>query len=169
MGLLPAVLGSFGFAPFTPFAAGYLLRPRDAAATALFAAVLSLVLAGLGTGSLAGWDAFTFGGAALGVAVQSHVATMLITPSTWIVAASWVGAAAASSALCGTGNRILCVLGMVLAGTLEIAGLVLGSLADSAGATALANPLALVPTIAALVLSVTLACAVVPQRSIEEE
>ena len=169
VGLLPAVLGSFGFAPFTPFAAGYLLRPRDAAATSLFAAVLSLVLAGLGTGSLAGWDAFTFGGAALGDAVQSHVATMLITPSTWIVAASWVGAAAASSALCGTGNRILCVLGMVLAGTLEIASLVLGSLADSAGATALANPLALVPIIAALVLSVTLACAAVPQRSIEEE
>ena len=169
VGLLPAVIGSFGFAPFAPFAAGYLLRPRDAATTVMFAVVLSLALAGLGTGSLAGWDAFTFGGAALGETVQSHVATMLITPSTWIVAVSWVAAAAVSSALCGTGNRFFCTLGMVLAGALEIAGLVLGSLADSAGATVLANPAALVPVAAALVFSVALTCAAAPQRAAAEE
>lgn len=169
VGLLPAVIGSFGFAPFAPFAAGYVLRPRDAAITALFACALSLVLAGLGTGSLAGWDALTFGAAGLSGSVQSHVAAMLVTPSTWIVAVAWVAAAAVSSALCGTGNRVFCVLGMVLAGVLEVAGLVLGSLADSAGATALANPASLVPVIAALILSVALTCAAVPQRAIEEE
>ena len=40
VGLLPALIGSFGFAPLAPFAAGYLLRPRDAAATTLFAGCL---------------------------------------------------------------------------------------------------------------------------------
>ncbi len=48
VGLLPALIGSFGFAPLAPFAAGYLLRPCDAAATTLFAAcVLALTLLGL--------------------------------------------------------------------------------------------------------------------------
>ena len=144
VGLLPALIGSFGFAPLAPFAAGYLLRPRDAAATTLFAGALALTLSGLGSHVLSGWDAFSYALAPLAGSVQDSVAALLVLPSTWITLVAWVAAAAVSSALCGTGNRAFCTLGMILAGVLEVGAIVAGSLADSAGTTLLANPLALV-------------------------
>lgn len=166
--LLPALIGSFGFAPLMPFVAGYVLRPRDAAITSLFAAFLALALAGLGSCSLSGWNAVSCALVPFGGSIQDLAAGMLITPSTWITIVAWVGAAAASSALCGTGKRPWCTVGMVLAGALEIAAVVLGSLADSTGASLLTNPLALVPVIAALVASVALACTAAPSRAFEE-
>lgn len=168
VGVLSVLLGSFGFAPAVPFVAGYLLRPREAALSSAFAALLALTLAGMGSGSLSGWDALTFAGVLFSENIQSHVVTLLLMPSTWIVMISWVGAAAVSSALCGTGNRAWCTVGMIAAGALEIAALVLGSLADSAGATLLANPFSLVAPIAALVVSVVATCTAAPSRAFEE-
>ena len=164
VGLLPALIGSFGFAPLAPFAAGYLLRPRDAAATTLFAGALALTLSGLGSHVLSGWDAFSYALVPLAGSVQDLVAALLVLPSTWITLVAWVAAAAVSSALCGTGNRAFCTLGMILAGALEVGAIVAGSLADSAGTTLLANPLALVPVIAALVVAVALTCTAAPSR-----
>ena len=169
VGLLPALIGSFGFAPLAPFAAGYLLRPRDAAATALFAGILALTLSGLGSHTLSGWDAVSYALVPLAGSVQDLVAALLVLPSTWITLVAWVAAAAVSSALCGTGNRLLCALGMMLAGALEIGAIVAGSLADSAGNTLLANPLALVPVIAALVVAIALACPAAPSRAFVDE
>ena len=169
VGLLPAILGSFGFSAFTPFAAGYLLRPIEAAATSLFAAVLALSLAGLGSAQLAGWDAITYASVALGPNAQGIAAAMLTTPSTWVMIAAWVLAAVVSSLLCGTGKRVWCAVGMVLAGLILIAALVAGSLIDSAGHSLLANPLALLPLICAIVVGVSLACIAAPSRAFGEE
>ncbi len=169
VGLLPAILGSFGFSAFTPFAAGYLLRPIEAAATSLFAAVLALSLAGLGSAQLAGWDAITYASVALGPNAQGIAAAMLTTPSTWVMIAAWVLAAVVSSLLCGTGKRVWCAVGMVLAGLILIAALVAGSLIDSAGHSLLANPLALLPLICAIVVGVSLACIAAPSRAFWEE
>ena len=80
VGLLPALIGSFGFAPLAPFAAGYLLRPRDAAATTLFAGVLALTLSGLGSHVLSGWDAFSYALVPLAGSVQDLVAALLVLP-----------------------------------------------------------------------------------------
>ena len=58
---------------------------------------------------------------------------------------------------------------MILAGALEVGAIVAGSLADSAGTTLLANPLALVPVIAALVVAVVLTCTAAPSRAFAGE
>ena len=145
--MLPALIGSFGFAPLAPFAAGYLLRPRDAVATTLFAGVLALMLSGLGSHVLSGWDAFSYALVPLAGGVQDLVAALLVLPSTWITL----------------------VLGMILAGALEVGAIVAGSLADSEGTTLLANPLALVPVIAALVVAIALACTAAPSRAFVDE
>ena len=101
--------------------------------------------------------------------MQDLAAALLVLPSTWITLAAWIAAAAVSSALCGTGNRLLCALGMILAGALEIGAIVAGSLADSAGTTLLANPLALVPVIAASVVAIALTCTAAPSRAFVDE
>ncbi len=167
--LLPAILGSFGFSAFIPFAAGYLLRPIQAAATSLFAAVLALSLAGLGSAQLAGWDAITYASVAFGPNAQAIVAAMLAMPSTWVMMVGWVLASAASSLLCGTGKRVWCAVGMAVAGLLLIAALVAGSLLDSDGHLLLANPLALLSIICAIVVGVSLACIAAPSRAFTEE
>ncbi len=169
VGLLPAILGSFGFSAFTPFAAGYLLRPIQAAATSLYAAVLALSLAGLGSAQLAGWDAISYASASFGPNAQGIVAAMLSIPSTWVMVAAWVLASAVSSLLCGTGKRVWCAVGMVLAGLILIAALVAGSLADTAGHSLMANPLALLPLICAIVVGVSLACIAAPSRALGED
>lgn len=163
--LLPALLGSFGFAPFAPFVAGYLLRPVQAAATTLYASVVALVLAGLGSAQLATWNAFGCVTVAFSANVQAIVVNMLAQPSTWIMIAGWVLAAVVCSLLCGTGNRIWCTVGMALAGALLIAAFVFGSMADSAGAMLLANQLGLVPLICAIIVGVTLTCTAAPSRA----
>ncbi len=168
VGVLPALLGSFGFTPFMPFAAGYLLRPLEAAATSLFAAVLALCLAGLGSAQLAGWDAITYASVEFGPNAQAIVSAMLSVPSTWATVVAWVLAAVVSSLLCGTGKRVWCVVGMVLAGLLLIAAVAAGSLLDSNGHSLLANPLALLPVICAIVVGVSLACIAAPSRALEE-
>ncbi len=167
--LLPAILGSFGFSAFTPFAAGYLLRPIEAAATSLFASVLAVCLAGLGSAQLAGWDAVSYASVVFGPNAQSIAAAMLTTPSTWVMIAGWALAAVVSSLLCGTGKRVWCVVGMALAGLILIAALVAGSLIDSAGHSLLANPLALLPLICAIVVGVSLTCIAAPSRALEGE
>ena len=131
----------------------------------MFAGVLALTLSGLGSHVLSGWDAFSYALVPLAGSVQDLVAALLVLPSTWITLVAWVAAAAVSSALCGTGNRAFCTLGMILAGALEVGAIVAGSLADSAGTTLLANPLALVPVIAALVVAVALTCTAAPSRA----
>ncbi len=167
--LLPALIGSFGFAPFTPFVAGYLLRPIQAAATALYAAANALVLAGLGSAQLASWNAFGNAGVVFSANVQAIVANMLMQPSTWIMIAGWVLAAVACSLLCATGNRIWCTVGVALGGALLIAAFILGSLADSAGAVAVSNPLGLVPLICAVIVGATLTCTAAPSRAFAED
>ncbi len=169
VGVLPAVLGSFGFAAFTPFAAGYLLRPIQAAATSLFAAVLAVSLAGLGSAQLAGWDAITYSSVAFGPNAQGIAAAMLTTPSTWAMIVGWVLAAVVSSLLCGTGSRVWCAVGMAAAGLLLIAALVAGSLLDTGGHSLLASPLALLPLICAIVVGVSLACIAAPSRAFAED
>ncbi len=47
-------------ASLVPFVAGFLLSVRDALIATLYAACVAVILAGLGSGSLFGWDAITF-------------------------------------------------------------------------------------------------------------
>lgn len=118
--LAAPVAGAVGAACLAPLAAGRVLRPFQAMASALFAAYVSFALATLGSGSLQGWDALSLwdftGGGAAGLAKG-----MVLSPRTWIVVAGWVVAAGASAACCLRGLRALSLLGTLAAGAVLVA------------------------------------------------
>lgn len=158
------MLGAFGCAPFAPLAAGYYLTVGRAAATAAFGALIALVLAGFGSGSLVGWQAIAhWRFAAAGVDVQSAVWGMVTQPETWVVAASWVVAAVLLSLCCARGKRWLAVVGALLGCAALLAG-VFGEWVLSGSGTWMLDPAHLAVAIAAGAAAVAAACILVPER-----
>lgn len=167
-GLVGVVFGAIGLAPLVSFVAGFLLSVRDALISVLYAACLALILAGLGSGSLFGWDAITFATIPLDPHYNETLLYLLSQPSTWIMVLAWVLASLVSSLLCGTGKRVWCVTGMILAGLLLILGLIAGSLLDTSGREYLTNPILLGPVIGSCALGVLLASVALPTRATQD-
>lgn len=165
VGLMPALFGAFGLGPLTPFVAGYLLPVRDALITTLYAAFLAILLGGFGSGTIAGWDIVNVLPAALNSSLQQTLLAMIQQPSLWITVLGWTLAAMVASLLCGLGRRVWCVLGMVLAAVLMFAALFVGVLAETAGKSLEADPLAITLLVFAAVVGITMASIAVPQRA----
>lgn len=163
--MLQPLCGSFGFAAISPIMAAVMLDVRDAAAAAGFAALSALAFAALGTGDLCMWDisASFLTAANADIAGNTITQTLILTlsnPATWLVAASWVGAAAVFAWLCRHGTKTFDVLGACAAAVLIIAG----SIADVFLVNA---PLMLFNLMAAIVcggIGVALAALEVPDR-----
>ncbi len=119
--LLQPLFGAIGFAAFGPILAGCFLTLGRATSTAAFMALVSIVLAGLGSNDLMGWNAVVnlhFSN----VSVQSVLVNVLVDPQTWCIAASWVIAAMVISVFCILGKKFLDVTGAVLATVVLIVG-----------------------------------------------
>ena len=114
VGLSAPLLGSVGAAPVVPLLAGASLHPIQAVATTAFAAVCALVLASFGSESLLGWDAASRWLVGSTDATSAFIDAVK-QPSTWIVAASWLVAAFAQSALSANGKRWARILGLTIA------------------------------------------------------
>ena len=108
------LLGAVGGGSIVPLFAGATLRPLQAVATSAFAALVALMLAALGSGSLLGWDAAThwvFGG----TDINASLISLVTNPATWCVFAGWVAAAFVQSLLSVRGRRWMEVVGLIMA------------------------------------------------------
>lgn len=164
-GMAGVIFGAIGLAPLVPFVAGFLLSVRDALIATLYAACVAVILAGLGSGSLFGWDAITFAPMPIDSSYSDVVLGLTAKPSTWIMILAWVLASVVSSLLCSTGRRVWCIVGMILAGVLLVSGLLAGSLLDTLGREFLTDPSALGPLIGSCALGVLLASVALPGRT----
>ena len=117
--------GAVSLGPLAPLAAGFCLRPVPAMITAAFQAMCALLLAGLGSGSLFGWNMLAIWhfstGAFAGEVVSDRMVALLSQPGTWAVAASWVVAAGVCALLRWRPTRLFAAFG-TLAGTAAMAG-----------------------------------------------
>lgn len=164
VGMTGVVCGSIGMAPLVPLIAGYLLSARDALISTLFAACLAVLLAGLGSASLLGWNALSFMALPFDGDFTGLLLQVVSQPSCWIMILGWVVAAVACSVLCGMGKKVWCVCGMVLGGACLVGALVGGSLLNTFGAVALQNPYDLAPVLGACALGIALVCVAPPAR-----
>ena len=164
-GMAGVIFGAIGLAPLVPFVAGFLLSVRDALIATLYAACVAVILAGLGSGSLFGWDAITFAPMPIDSSYSDVVLGLIAKPSTWIMILAWVLASVVSSLLCSTGRRVWCIVGMILAGVLLVSGLLAGSMLDTLGREFLTDPSALGPLIGSCALGVLLASVALPGRT----
>lgn len=168
VGLASVIFGAVGLGPLTPFVAGFLLPVRDAIISTLYAALVAVLFAGLGSGSLLNWNMLAYIGTSVGSGFIDTLLQVITQPSTWITILAWVLASVVVSLLCGTGKKVWGVLGMLAAGALLIAGLIAGSLLDTLGEQLLADPMFLAPTLGALTIGTFLASVAIPARTQED-
>lgn len=168
VGLASVIFGAVGLGPLTPFVAGFLLPVRDAIISTLYAALVAVLFAGLGSGSLLNWNMLAYIGTSVGSGFIDTLLQVITQPSTWITILAWVLASVVVSLLCGTGKKVWGVLGMLAAGALLIAGLIAGSLLDTLGEQLLADPMFLAPTLGALAIGTFLASVAIPARTQED-
>lgn len=168
IGLSSAIFGAVGLGPLAPFVAGFLLPVRDAIISTLYTALVAVLFAGLGSGSLLNWNMLAYIGTSVGSGFNDTLLQVITQPSTWITILAWVLASVVASLLCGTGKKVWGVLGMLAAGVLLIAGLIAGSLLDTLGEQLLADPMLLAPTLGALAIGVFLASVAIPARTQED-
>lgn len=168
VGLASVIFGAVGLGPLTPFVAGFLLPVRDAIISTLYAALVAVLFAGLGSGSLLNWNMLAYIGTSVGSGFIDTLLQVITQPSTWITILAWVLASVVVSLLCGTGKKVWSVLGMLAAGALLIAGLIAGSLLDTLGEQLLADPMFLAPTLGALAIGTFLASVAIPARTQED-
>lgn len=119
--LSPPLVGAVGGGPFTPLVAGLALSPGAATATTAFSLMVAIVLAGLGSGSLIGWEPLVHM-SFVGVDVQASVLAMVVRPDTWCIGASWIAAALVQSVCRLHITRLFDVLGSVLAAVILFGG-----------------------------------------------
>ena len=160
--------GAVGAAAFAPVAAGYFLRVRDALATTAFSLVVAVVLAGLGSSSLMGWNPLaTWDFAAMNV--ETNIVAVLVSPRTWCIAASWLAAAVVLAAGCARGTRPLAVVGAFAAAALLAAGICTGAWLASGQISWMPGVAEIVPTALASLAAIAATFIGVPERPYEEE
>lgn len=147
--LAAPLTGAVGMAQAAPLIAGFCLRPVRAVATSLFSALLTVMLAGLGTGSLLGWDAFgTWQFSANGFPdIGATIWGMLSQPAAWCVIASWPLAAGACAVLRMRPTRPFAALGVAVGAALLFAGDCAAAWLASGQLTWLPSPAALAGTL----------------------
>ncbi|MDM8288066.1 serine/threonine-protein kinase [Slackia piriformis] len=137
----PASTGAISFGLVTPFVIGGMMRPRYAIVAAAWALGLNLVLAGMGSGTLAGWDALTFAGLS-GENVGANILGLLARPVTWGIAVGWMAAAGIASWAAERDTAVSVFVGAVGGMAAIVAGTVVGVLLDPlAGGFAAGLPL----------------------------
>lgn len=166
--LSPVLFGSFGFNQITPLVSGFFLSIKESLVTAVFAFLVTLVLAGFGSNSLMGWNALAFWDITA-LDVQHNMLILLQQPTTWCVALSWIGSAVLTSLCCLRQTRLLAGFGVAGSCALMVAALCLGTWFASGQVSWVPDWTLLLPTIGAGVV-VTVACAFgVPIREDEDE
>lgn len=113
--LLSTCASSISLGSLAPFICGYFLRPAQAFFSALFAAFLSLVLAGLGSVSITSWDIFQFGTIHMWTEVNNNILTTMQSPMTWAIIGSWLVSAPLVSLFFSRGTISSSLIGVACA------------------------------------------------------
>lgn len=113
--LLATAGSSIGLGSLTPLITAYFLHPRQAFLTALYAAFLSVVLAGLGSVSITSWDIFQFWNIHMWTEVNANIITTLQNPMTWAIIVSWLISAPLASLFFDRGSTLASIFGGVCA------------------------------------------------------
>ncbi len=155
--LMQPLGGAVGCAAFAPLASGCFLPVKQALGNTAFCLIVAVTFASMGSGVLTGWGMPEHFIMHLG-ALDRYLLFVLGLPETWVIAASWLAAAALFSACCVRGTRTFDILGGLAGAACVIAGVIICCAMMPFGAsligmtpTALVVVGAVIPGIAAIV------------------
>lgn len=125
--LMEPLFGAVGFAPVVPAITGAVSNVRCSVFATLFAGLLAIVFATLGSGDVFNWDVMTHGLQSaqanfIGEKINNAFLTVIQNPATWIAIASWVVSATLFSLFCNKGSRAFDIAGAIICAIILVAG-----------------------------------------------
>lgn len=165
--MLQPLFGSIGFAALVPVLAGALLDVRDAAITVAMAILSAFVLAALGSADITNWEVMSnfivaVNPAIAGASIANGFIEALSSGQNWVIAASWLAAAALYSFVCRKGTYAFDIVASVLAAIFVIAGILVIPLATNN--LGLLTPLTISGSAVAALVGIVFALLGVPDR-----
>lgn len=167
--LSSSTFGAFGCGSVAPILSGLFMRPADAVLNSLGSVVVASGLAAMGTSQITGWQAgnalpslfdhlVSGGGQTLVMsACDQTLVTMVSAYAFWIVAASWVLAAAVCALVSGNGGVARGVTGALLGACVIAAGLVLQTYLATDGSVYMPGQSAILVVVAVAAIGVVFA------------
>lgn len=124
--LSPVLFGAFGLNQVSPLLVGFCLDIKETIINTVMVFFLGVVLAGLGSQSLFGWDLLAHWNFET-VDVQGNIWAVLSRPATWIMFVAWIAAAILVRVFCLRYTRLFAFLGVILATGVLFFACMLGS------------------------------------------
>lgn len=159
--LLSICGSSVGLGSLAPLVSAYFLTPLQALCTTLFAAGISVVLAGLGSVSITSWDIFQFGNIHMWTEVNGNIISTLQNPMTWVIIGSWLVSAPLASLFFQRGTTVSSIFGIACATAITC---VLPALASSFLLGHNPDPIYLLLTVCAGIIMVVVSLFFPPRR-----
>ena len=165
--MLQPLFGSIGFAALVPVLSGALLDIRDAVLAAGMAILSAFVMASMGSGDIMNWEVVSnfivaVNPSIAGASISGGFVESLSSAQNWVVAASWLAAAALYSLICRKGTHVFDILASVAAAACIVGGVLVVPLAT--GNLGLLTPLAISGSIVPALVGVVFALLDVPDR-----
>lgn len=161
--------GSFGFSQAGPFSVGIFCNIKQSVINAVFGFVICVVLAGLGTNNIIGWNIvenLNFIQNVNSGHVQDVFLTFLTLPSTYIWFIAWIGTSLIVSACFNFNSQILHIVGVVAGIIIMIVGICVSNYLLSNMTTWQPQGWEILPTIAAGAIALIVAI-FMPNRMLE--
>lgn len=167
LAMLQPLFGSVGFAALVPVLSGALLDIKDAALTAGMAVLSAFVLASMGSGDIMNWEVMSnfivaVNPSIAGASISSGFVESLSSAQNWVVAASWLAAAALYSLICRKGTHAFDIVASVACAACIVGGVLVVPLAT--GNPGMLTPLTVSGTVVPALVGIVFALLDVPDR-----
>lgn len=124
--LSPALFGALGFNQISPLLVGFFLNMKETLINVCMIVLLSLILAGFGSGSLLGWNILALSNFSA-TDIQGNIIHLLMQASFWVTVLGWFLAAVVVRLFCFRQTRLFAFFGVLIATGLLVGALCLGN------------------------------------------
>ena len=163
-GLAYIVLGAWGYAPLAVLATGIGMRVLDAVMTALYGVFVCMVCACFGSLDILNWGVGAhWNFASDSVVMVANLGTLVSDLGMWIVAGTWLVAAAVGGLCTMPRRRWINIVGTAIAAVCLIVGICWAAWVTSAHATMMPETWIFVKTLICCALGIAAACLFVPE------
>ena len=111
-GMSIMVFGGLGLGFLAPLMAGFVLRVKDALITSAHTLFIALMMAGMGSGTILGWDIVRHLEVRMWTTLSDTIVETVTNPCTWCLALAWLISALVIALLCSRGNKVFGFIGV---------------------------------------------------------
>lgn len=170
-GMSVMLLGGVGLAFLTPLLSGISLRIKDALLTSVHTLFIAIMMAGMGSGTILGWDIVQHLDIRMWTTLSDTIAEVLMNPCTWCLAIAWIATAVIASVMCSSQRKPMGFVSMGCSLVLMIGGYAGGLMIQEqlSHATFALDGFALLSLISSAIIAAAIVGAGIPERTYDDD